>query len=137
MTVAWPPGKTDAITQLAFERLEYARELEHAGITRDIIGGAIKPGAVVRADEREFRLATPQLGGGQANPAPAFEGIRNERGADARLLQRRNNEVTVALGDRDHRHARDLVGLLEFWRTPDRRDDHFVPLLASRHTDHA
>src|SRR5262245_6649829 len=130
MAVAWPPGKTNAIPQFASERLEHARKLEQAGVTRNVVGRAVEPGAVVRSDEREFALATPQLGGRQTKLAPALEGIRNECRAHATLFQRGNNGVAVGLGDRDYGHAGDAVDLVEFRRTPDWCDDHFVPLLA-------
>ena len=59
VAVARPPGEAEAVAQLAVELLQHARKLQHAAVAGDVVGRAVEPRAVVRADQRRIRGSWP------------------------------------------------------------------------------
>src|SRR3712207_1979708 len=95
MRMTWPPSEAEPVAQLAVEPLKDPCQFQHAGITSDVVGRAVEPRTVMRADKREQRLFTLDLCNWQADAAPALEDIGHNGGLDLAAGQVGDDAIAV------------------------------------------
>ena len=127
--VPGPPAQAHAARQVRALAPQQLGQFQHAGVAGGVVGDALVPRTVVRADQHEpARLARARdahLGELRPVPAGLHGGVDLDLDAGAAGDHRRQRLARLPV-HRDGDHRRQPIQVIELRGAPDRRADHVV-----------